>query len=48
MTADQYLFGFEGRVNRAKWWLLVPIQIGAAIIYYVVRTAPRDASTAPA
>ena len=35
MTAGQYLFGFEGRANRAKWWLLIPIQIGAAIVYYV-------------
>ena len=34
MTAGQYLFGFNGRINRAKWWLLVPIQIGAWLVYY--------------
>lgn len=39
MTAGQYLFGFEGRINRAKWWLLIPIQIGAAIVYYIVAFA---------
>ena len=39
MTAGQYLFGFEGRINRAKWWLLVPIQIGAAIVDYMVAFA---------
>jgi uncharacterized membrane protein YhaH (DUF805 family) len=34
MTAGQYLFGFAGRINRAKWWLLILIQIGASIVYY--------------
>jgi uncharacterized membrane protein YhaH (DUF805 family) len=35
MTAGQYLFGFNGRVNRAKWWLLILIQLGATIVYYI-------------
>jgi uncharacterized membrane protein YhaH (DUF805 family) len=35
MTAGQYLFGFDGRINRAKWWLLVLVQIGAAIVFNV-------------
>ncbi len=34
VNATQYLFGFEGRTNRAKWWLLIPIMFGAAIVYY--------------
>jgi uncharacterized membrane protein YhaH (DUF805 family) len=39
MTAGRYLFGFEGRINRAKWWLLIPIEIGAAIVYYMIAFA---------
>ena len=35
MTAGHYLFGFSGRANRAKWWLLILIQIGASIAYYI-------------
>lgn len=35
MTAGQYLFGFDGRINRAKWWLLILIQIGAAIVFNI-------------
>jgi uncharacterized membrane protein YhaH (DUF805 family) len=38
MTAGQYLFGFTGRINRAKWWLLILIQIGAAIAYQIATT----------
>jgi uncharacterized membrane protein YhaH (DUF805 family) len=34
MTVGEYLFSFNGRANRAKWWLLLLIQIGAAIAYY--------------
>jgi len=34
MSAGQYLFGFSGRINRAKWWLLLLIQIGFAFAYY--------------
>ncbi|MGA9794067.1 MAG: DUF805 domain-containing protein [Rhizomicrobium sp.] len=34
MTATEYLFGFGGRINRAKWWLLLLIQLGAAMAYY--------------
>ena len=35
MTAAQYLFSFNGRINRAKWWLLILIQMGASIVFYV-------------
>ena len=35
MTAGEYLFGFNGRINRAKWWLLILIQIGAAIVFEI-------------
>jgi uncharacterized membrane protein YhaH (DUF805 family) len=32
MNWGNYLFGFEGRINRAKWWLFLPI----AIVYMIV------------
>lgn len=32
MTARHYLFGFSGRINRAKIWLFVLIAIAAAIV----------------
>ena len=37
MNIGNYLFGFDGRINRAKWWLFLLVAIVYwCIIYYVV------------
>jgi uncharacterized membrane protein YhaH (DUF805 family) len=28
-----YLFSFEGRINRAKWWLSLPIVVGSMLFF---------------
>jgi len=39
MDWTNYLFGFSGRINRAKIWLFVLIVIGADIVFGIVFTA---------
>lgn len=36
MDWKNYLFSFQGRVNRAKIWLYILIAIGAEIVYFTV------------
>ena len=31
-----YLFGFEGRINRAKYWLYIPISFGAQSTAFLI------------
>ena len=31
-----YLFSFEGRINRAKWWLSFPVVLGSMLLFMCV------------
>jgi len=39
MDWGNYLFSFQGRINRAKIWLFVLVAIGAEIAYFIVMWA---------
>jgi len=34
MNWGSYFFSFQGRINRAKLWLFIPIMIGIYIVYF--------------
>ena len=36
MNWGSYLFSFQGRINRAKLWLFIPIVIGIYIVYFIL------------
>lgn len=43
MSWGHYLFGFSGRINRAKYWLWVLVYLGAAIVVAIVVYAVHSA-----
>jgi len=36
MSWGSYFFSFQGRINRAKLWLFIPIMIGIYIVYFML------------
>jgi len=36
MNWGSYFFSFQGRINRAKLWLFIPIAIAIYIVYFIV------------
>src|SRR4029077_20173639 len=36
MNWGSYFFSFQGRINRAKLWLFIPIVIGIYIVYFIL------------
>jgi len=36
MNWGSYFFSFQGRINRAKLWLFIPIMIGIYIVYFIL------------
>jgi len=36
MNWVSYFFSFQGRINRAKLWLFIPIMIGIYIVYFIL------------
>ncbi len=36
MSWGSYFFSFQGRINRAKLWLFIPIMIGIYIVYFIL------------
>ena len=36
MNWGSYFFSFQGRINRAKLWLFIPIVIGIYIVYFLL------------
>lgn len=36
MNWGSYFFSFQGRINRAKLWLFIPIMIGIYIVYFML------------
>jgi uncharacterized membrane protein YhaH (DUF805 family) len=36
MNWGSYFFSFQGRINRAKLWLFIPIVIGIYIVYFML------------